>query len=429
MSEKNNLKKIILMGLIILATLSIKAKAVTYVNTCRNLDTAGETYVMNQSINNAGQDCIKFTADNITFDCKGYTIDGTGSYNGIYSNGNDNSVIRNCVIQEFSTGVYLNGVNNVSLVNVSARSGSYGWYVYISSNVSVINSSARGFSSYGLYLSGSSDVSVVGNNFSDNSGTGAGLFGTGFFNVSNNWVVNNSGNGLRTGKFPYTSFFNNTACNNSDYDFYSYGQGYFDDGVERVCSGLGVYRVEGGGVCKAWGGSGSVACEGSEGALNDGNCTNIYLTTNITNYVLSQHCIDNPSGFAGKVFDCKGLMIDGTGSYSAFYLSYGRDNNVIRNCVIQEFSTGVYLKGVDNVSLVNVSARLGSYGFDVRSSSNVSVINSSAREYSSDGLYVQSSSDVSVVGNNFSDNQGIGMYFGGGCSGFNVSNNIVVNSS
>jgi len=105
------------------------------------------------------------------------------------------------------------------------------------------------------------------------------------------------------------------------------------------------YNIIGGGVCEC------NSCGDCTNALNDNtNCANeVKLTTNIST---NGACINNPSGFSNKIFNCQGYTISGNSSGYGIYLS-NKNNNVIKNCKISGFYYGFYLFSSINNSIYN----------------------------------------------------------------------------
>ena len=75
----------------------------------------GERLILTANIPNfandiSGIDCIVIIHNNVTLDCKGFTIDGTDvfSSNGVFVTG-DNVTIKNCTVTDFSNGILLFG--------------------------------------------------------------------------------------------------------------------------------------------------------------------------------------------------------------------------------------------------------------------------------------------------------------------------------
>ena len=103
-----------------------------YISECSVLSSAGATYTMNGSIINSSTNyCINISANNITLDCAGYTIDGDDAADyGIYvkraSSETTNVTIKNCIVTDWDTaGIRLGYANGNNLTNISANSNSY----------------------------------------------------------------------------------------------------------------------------------------------------------------------------------------------------------------------------------------------------------------------------------------------------------------
>lgn len=148
--------------------LSSFSNALTYVDSCRILSSAGETYVMNVSSITSAATCITVSAAGITFDCNGSSIIGANSSAGqgiSLSTGSSNSVIKNCNVSALTTGSY--GIygsaafNNVTIKNCDARAmlSGAGMFFRFATNVSILDSTASvyngGSTSSGLNLDGS----------------------------------------------------------------------------------------------------------------------------------------------------------------------------------------------------------------------------------------------------------------------------------
>src|SRR3989338_9673126 len=69
------------------------------ISDCTTLDTANQYYFLNQSISNdtITTDCIIISAQNITFDCDGFSISSTQNFTGVYS-AQFNTTVKNCNI-------------------------------------------------------------------------------------------------------------------------------------------------------------------------------------------------------------------------------------------------------------------------------------------------------------------------------------------
>ena len=147
------------------------------ISSCTTLDQAGATYYLNQSIWDSNVSiCMDITANNITLDCQGYTIDGDDYLARIAiwiyrsSPENTNITIKNCIISDYGDGVYLYNANNNTIANTTSKSNrgydleigyyGYGIHLYNSSDNRVINCMANS-NCYGIRLGGSSGNEIV----------------------------------------------------------------------------------------------------------------------------------------------------------------------------------------------------------------------------------------------------------------------------
>jgi len=83
---------------------------VIYISDCAILDSEGQTYTLTTDITDSSASrCMDITANDITLDCQGHTIDGvddTGTYG--VSVGGSNTIIRNCILTDWYGGVDVN---------------------------------------------------------------------------------------------------------------------------------------------------------------------------------------------------------------------------------------------------------------------------------------------------------------------------------
>jgi parallel beta-helix repeat protein len=91
-------------------------------------------------------------------------------------------------------------------------------------------------------------------------------------------------------------------------------------------------------------------------ALNDNTYNEVRLGQDILDYSGGSYCINDPENFNNKIFDCQGHVIDGVGGNFGIYLS-GKTGNTIRNCIITEFSNGIFLYSSSNNITRNNTAK------------------------------------------------------------------------
>ena len=108
---------------------------------CTNITTPGYYNLTNNTINNYGGTCINISSSDVTFDCKGLTIDGVYDWHGyligIFLNGQtdsylNNITIKNCIINDFSSGIYISYTANSTFENITLNHSYYSginmWY-------------------------------------------------------------------------------------------------------------------------------------------------------------------------------------------------------------------------------------------------------------------------------------------------------------
>ena len=94
-------KKIYFLFVIFLLVIVLTSGALAQETSCSSctdcstkLDGGYETVTLSQNITTSANQCITFNGDNITFDCKGYSITGNKTGTGIYSNGRKPSAVN-----------------------------------------------------------------------------------------------------------------------------------------------------------------------------------------------------------------------------------------------------------------------------------------------------------------------------------------------
>lgn len=93
---------------------------------CNQTLTGNTTLTVNSTCNGTG---VIIGANNILLDCAGYYLTGNTTGIGVNITGYNNTVIRNCVISNFSYGIYLSNSNNTNLNN-NTVCGNLGWDVW-----------------------------------------------------------------------------------------------------------------------------------------------------------------------------------------------------------------------------------------------------------------------------------------------------------
>ncbi|MEM7815482.1 MAG: NosD domain-containing protein, partial [Candidatus Aenigmatarchaeota archaeon] len=214
---------------------------------CGILNETGKTYSLIANITNWVGTCMNVSADNITLDCQGHTIDGddSGEGSGIVNFGYDGITITGCLVSDFFSGIHLsNATENANIFNNTLTSNTnYGIMVSGSSN-NVISNNTFTYNERGIrlmhsrnitieknvanlnYLAGISTYNSTSNNLTLNNASLNGEIGIEFSLSHNNTLTNNTVNsnsfyGIYLSSSSNNTFTNNTAQNNTLWDFRS----------------------------------------------------------------------------------------------------------------------------------------------------------------------------------------------------------------
>jgi len=166
--------------------------------------------------------CINITVDNITFDCAGYTIDGTDGYTnspiGLYLKNRTGVTIKNCNnISDFFAGIFLYNSSGNTIVNSTFYSNEG----YFDSGVDQV------YSGYGVYIYSDSNYNNLTNlTFQDNghpsstsSDMGSAIYFYSDYNNLTNSVIRNNKRAFyfnaqeANNRITGNSIYNNTAIN------------------------------------------------------------------------------------------------------------------------------------------------------------------------------------------------------------------------
>ena len=148
--------------------------------------------ILNQDI--AGS--IEITADNITLDCNGHAVTGSGTGQGIYLNNKKYIIIKNCTISQFSIGIDLRSSSNISIINNNLSLNSHICiYIYSGGNNIIENNNI--FSNrLGINLRGSSKNKIINNKISNSDTNGIHLTDSPSNEIKNNEILSNNVGGI-----------------------------------------------------------------------------------------------------------------------------------------------------------------------------------------------------------------------------------------
>jgi len=206
---------------------------------CRTLDSAYGYYWLDASITDSTTEkCMEITANHITLDCQGNTIDGDDSsgHYAIWINRNSqettNITLKNCIVTDWAhAGIDIEYANYNNITNCTFNSNGVGVYMYLSdyNNFTDVTANSNDYDAIEMELSSHNVFS--NNTYDSNSDTGIYLMYNSTDNIfANSTITNNDDYGIQIVEDPtepdatnntfYNNLFNNTDnfhIDNADY--------------------------------------------------------------------------------------------------------------------------------------------------------------------------------------------------------------------
>jgi len=140
----------------------------------------------------------------------------------------------------------------------------------------------------------------------------------------------------------------------------------------------------------------------------------VKLTVDITNH--NGTCVEfNNSNI---IFECQGHTIDGNTGGGGIDMD-GGSNNTVKNCIVNEFYSGIYLYNSDHTTLTDNTVSNNYQGIYLVSSNYNTLVNNTARLSINDGIYLCHSKYNTLTSNNVSLGTLRGIYLS------NASNNTL----
>jgi hypothetical protein len=202
---------------------------------CLTLATEGAYYTLNQSVSSDAT-CFTISAENITLDCAGYTVNysAVSTGYGVYTN-QFNTTVKNCNVNQTSLqadsfAVYYSSASNGTAYNNTITTLGWGGVgIYLNSNSNYNNASNNSITTEGTYGYGLYIRSSFFNNASNNNATTAGENGRGLYfrdagnNSATNSVINSAiaPDVYVMGENNYTNNLTNCTFDKSDTEFFT----------------------------------------------------------------------------------------------------------------------------------------------------------------------------------------------------------------
>ncbi|USN45872.1 MAG: right-handed parallel beta-helix repeat-containing protein [Candidatus Woesearchaeota archaeon] len=340
--------------------------SVTNAVTCGDTIGGRGDFELKSSVDNyAAGNCLTINAANVSLDCQGNYVDGTGASFGIYVlSSSYNATVNNCVAKEFNYNIYVLSSDYAHIYNSEFYNGTtYGIRFVNSDNVSFENVSSHGNTQYGLSM-----IAAAYSNFT---------------NVS---ILRNQISGVAYSSGSRNTFKNSRFLNNTQYDFYITGT--------ATCTGNNLVNVNG-----------------------TDNKPIVYVNTSRTiqgwNNNLSQLILCNADG--ASVTD---VLMDHTDKENNGISLVETDSATITNVTVRDTYNGLEITSSSSSNEINDSAFVSNanYGITVTSSSKPNDFKNVTSTYNADdGMYVSvgTSSFINVFQSNFSNNGDEGLYLSG----------------
>jgi hypothetical protein len=351
----------------------IKVQEAGNISSCQVLDIDNMVYYLSDDINEASDlTCINVTAENVTLECQGYTIDGdysSGSY-GIFT-GAYNTTIKNCDLNDWDRAVYYNNSDDGLIYNVTAISEvDIDFAVTISrsnnnqlTNITITSIIDQYF--YGILISNSNNTELT--NISTNVGYGPSIrFGT-----SINTVVSNSSliSHLTTAPVDFVDPLTGEYCNQQ-----------FIDVTSRNNKPIAYYNY-------------------SASITDWDNNASYILLCGADNSVIDNVTLDDSPGI--RLYDSDNCNLTNIEIYNSnsLYL-YRADNTNLTNIISRNNSNGVWTFFAGGSTFYNVTAENNGAGLHIRYTTNLNVTGGSVWNNSND-YYFWGSGSSNFTDTNF----------------------------
>jgi parallel beta-helix repeat protein len=383
-------------------TRTVRADETVYINADGSITPAtapittidNVTYAFTGNVNES----IVVERSNIVVDGAGFTVQGSGSGNGIDLDFVYNVTVENTSITGFSNGIWFNASSNSTLANNSVNgNGDYGIYLDASSNDTLIdNEVAENYE--GIILDSSSNNTLSDNDVTENPAYGIALNSSSYNTLVGNTVLGNAGLG-GSGIYLSSSSYNILSSNNATENYYN------------------------------------IVLDSSSGNVLVQNVFNKSFSGNFVIYgsVLTDYInwVDDSNSVNGKpiyyIVNQNSLLIDPSTYPSIGYLALVNCTNImVENITLtNDNEQGALFAYTSNSTITKSNILNGDYGIYLDSCSNDTVSDNNVTG-TGDGIYVLSSSNNTLNHNNVTGNNG-GISLNSDSNNMVSSNNVTGN--
>ncbi len=218
------MKRLIVFVLFLLLINIVHATDCNSCSDCTSKAIAGASLTLTQNLSINNTDCVVITQPNVTIDCQGYKINGTGATDGceymvgIKAENVYGIHIKNCIVDGFCHGIRLQDSNHSVVENNTVLNNTYIGIILggHGENITVKNNNMFYTLHTGFSLQDYSNCLIEGNNASLStlgSGFDIGMGGD-TYNIlfRNNYAYNNNFRVLTLYMCHNSSFYNNTLA-------------------------------------------------------------------------------------------------------------------------------------------------------------------------------------------------------------------------
>lgn len=349
---------------------------------------------------------VEIITNDITLDCNGHSITGTGSGFGVYLNNKSGVTIKNCTVNHFTGGVYLlNSSNNNTLTNNTASENRWDGIRFDSASNNTLTNNTLSKNRFGIYNHSSSNT-FTNNTLSENE-FGLVLYYSPLNIITDNFFIND---GLYIKGPSHSNTIENNMVNNKPLIYLENKSDYIvtENAGQIILVGCNNITIQNQNISHTDVGIELLRTNNSKIINNtvDSNQYGIYLELSYFNTLANNIAVANHHH--GIYFDeCSFNTLtnntssnNGTG-ISLFYFDY---NTLTDNITNSNSYDGIVLAWSDNNTLINNSTSNNhEYGIFLHTSRrNILTKNTSiSNEY---GIRFYQSSNNKIYHNNFIDN-------------------------
>ncbi|MFH1229428.1 MAG: right-handed parallel beta-helix repeat-containing protein [Candidatus Aenigmatarchaeota archaeon] len=413
---------------------------------------------------------ITIGADDITLDCNGYNLTGSGSNAAISISGRTNVTVKNCVMTNFDYGIVIDTSTYNNITNNTANGNNFGIYMNTGadSNTLTNNTVANNYNT-GIYFNSGSSNAVNFNKVYNN--TNYDLYNSGSDNnfTLNYWgnvtYCNNTISGIaQDDMLPFYTDEDMTILQSTP-DFCACGATITEDKTltrDYTCPGNGIIigaenitiDCDGHSITGPYDGySYGISLNDYWNSITIKNCNIKYFGIGIyLDYTLNSSIVNN--SLSGNVYEgdigagiyligsAENLLISGNHIFDNEYGIYSFDcmntnttiiSNTIENNNMEDgdgdYGTGIYFYMGDNNSITNNTIRNNTYSYGLYDGATNTNISGNSISDNYDGLYLDGSDSI-LGNNNISSNSYMGIRGSGTGTNWTITQrNVITNNN